>query len=265
MRRLSSVAVLLCALLLLAGCLRPGQSSTSSAKVTGNVTYTDGAPLPNNATVTVQLRDANAGSAHGAFLSQQQINTNGNQAPIAFEVSYTPSDINQSHKYVLYAFIMDGANKLLYASQQPAPVITNGNPVKDVDVPVESAQGQAAGGAVTDSPTWSAILFNNGKSAIVSVTGVEITAQFSADGQLSGFSGCNTYTGTYTANADGTVKMGPIAATQKTCSEPANVMQQESQYLAALQSVTTFQVQGQNLSTQSATGQMAVQFARTAP
>ena len=111
--------------------------------------------------------------------------------------------------------------------------------------------------------SWSAIMFNDGGTAIVNVTGVQITATFGADGQVSGFGGCNNYAATYTTGADNAIQIGPIMATQKACSDPANVMEQESQYLAALQSAVVYQVQGQTLEMQNSDGQMAVQFLRT--
>lgn len=94
---------------------------------------------------------------------------------------------------------------------------------------------------------WSAILFNDSGSAIVSVTDVQITATFGADGQVSGFGGCNNYAATYTIGDANAIEIGPIIATQMACSAPANVMEQESQYLAALQSAVVFQVRGQAL------------------
>ena len=153
-------------------------------------------------------------------------------------------------------FIQDGNGHLLFVPGAPVPVITNGNPIQDVQVTVVPSQNDAAAITTTvpTEPTWNAIMFNNGSSGIASVMGVAITAQFGPEGQLSGFSGCNDYSGTYTIGQDGTVKMGPISATKKTCTEPANVMEQESQYLAALQSAATFQVQGSTLTAQNANG-----------
>jgi heat shock protein HslJ len=42
-------------------------------------------------------------------------------------------------------------------------------------------------------------------------------------------------------------------------------MEQETQYLAALQSAATYQVQGQQMTMQNAGGEMAVQFVRVGP
>jgi heat shock protein HslJ len=72
-----------------------------------------------------------------------------------------------------------------------------------------------------------------------------ITLQF-LTGQLTGFSGCNTYSGTYTAaqNEDGTyqVEISELMTTQLLCSE--ELMQQEGEYLAGLGAATTGQIDG---------------------
>jgi heat shock protein HslJ len=146
---------------------------------------------------------------------------------------------------------------------------TNGEPIQNVLVEVVPLPAnEAVSAAPTIDPTalpgstWNAVLFNDGGGQIVGVTGVQITAQFGADGQLAGFSGCNDYSAGYTTGPDSNSTFGPIAATQKACSAPANVMEQEAQYLAALQSAVTYQIQGQQLSMQDSAGELAVQFVR---
>lgn len=79
--------------------------------------------------------------------------------------------------------------------------------------------------------------------------GTSITMQF-LQGELTGFGGCNTYEGTYTAsiNADGTaeVEVSELQVTQMTCAE--DVMEQEMEYLSALMSATFAQIEGNLLS-----------------
>jgi heat shock protein HslJ len=58
---------------------------------------------------------------------------------------------------------------------------------------------------------------------------------------LVGFAGCNTYNGRYTAtdNGDNTysVVIGTLATSRRSC--PADIMTQESNYLAAFEQVTS--------------------------
>ena len=72
-----------------------------------------------------------------------------------------------------------------------------------------------------------------------------ITLQF-LQGELAGFSGCNTYSGTYTAvqNEDGTyqVEVKDLVTTRLSCAE--DIMEQEGQYIATLGAVTTGVIEG---------------------
>jgi putative lipoprotein len=267
MRNPTILSLIVLAALVLSGCGgQPVTSAASAAAITGRVTYTENVTLPDKAMVTVQMRDADLWPDAKGLISQQQISTSGNQVPIPFNVDYNPLLIQKDHNYAMAAFIQDGNGHLLFVPGAPVPVLTNGNPIQDVQVTVVPAQNDAAiTTTVPSEPTWNAIMFNNGSSGIASVIGVAITAQFGPDGQLSGFGGCNDYSGTYTTGQDGTVKIGPISTTKKACDQPANVMEQESQYLAALQSVTTFQVQSSSLTAQNANGELAVQYERSGP
>jgi heat shock protein HslJ len=109
--------------------------------------------------------------------------------------------------------------------------------------------------------SWEVITYNNGKQAVTSVlAGTSISADFGADGKLSGKSGCNSYNGSY--KVDGSkISIGPIASTKMFCSEPAGVMEQESQYLLALESAATYTIEGSSLELRTQDGALAVQLA----
>jgi heat shock protein HslJ len=72
-----------------------------------------------------------------------------------------------------------------------------------------------------------------------------ITMQF-LQGELAGFSGCNTYSGTYTAieNEDGTyqVEIMDLTSTRLSCAE--DILEQEAEYLAALAGINTGAIEG---------------------
>jgi heat shock protein HslJ len=92
--------------------------------------------------------------------------------------------------------------------------------------------------------SWEAVNYNNGKQAVVGViTDTTLTADFGKDGTLSGKAGCNTYSGGYKTNGN-QITIGPLASTMMACDQPAGVMDQETQYLAALQSAATYQIEG---------------------
>jgi heat shock protein HslJ len=109
--------------------------------------------------------------------------------------------------------------------------------------------------------SWQAIAYNNGKQAVVSVDAkTKLTAVFSKDGNVSGSSGCNTFSATYEANPP-KLSFGPFASTRKACASP-DVMTQESAYLAALASARTYRIGGETLELRTSTGALAVELSR---
>jgi heat shock protein HslJ len=106
--------------------------------------------------------------------------------------------------------------------------------------------------------SWDVTGYNNGKQAVTSVlAGTTLTADFGADGTLSGNSGCNTFNGTYTVDGS-KIAIGPLASTRMACAEPEGVMEQEAQYLAALQTAATYKLEGDRLQLRTADGALAV-------
>jgi heat shock protein HslJ len=112
--------------------------------------------------------------------------------------------------------------------------------------------------------SWTATGVNNGQAAVTSlVAGTEITANFGADGSLTGSAGCNNYNATYQTEGNG-LTISPATTTRMACSQPEGLMAQEMQYLAALETVATYQLQGNKLELRTAEGALAVIFAERA-
>ena len=96
--------------------------------------------------------------------------------------------------------------------------------------------------------------------AVVSVSaGTTITADFTGK-QISGNAGCNNYSGPYKTD-ETKIRIGPVAATQRACAEAA-ITQQESEYLAALDTVRTFGIDAHGVTFFRADGGIAVTMAR---
>jgi len=109
---------------------------------------------------------------------------------------------------------------------------------------------------------WNVTSVNNGKQAVVTlINGTSITMNFGADGTVSGNAGCNTYNGGY-ESADKTLKVGPLASTRMFCESPAGVMDQETQFLTALQNAATYEISGDTLTIRDAGGAMQVVASR---
>lgn len=105
---------------------------------------------------------------------------------------------------------------------------------------------------------WVVTGYNNGKQAVVSVlNGTSLAAEFSEDGKLSGSAGCNRFTSTYEVSGKA-LKIGQAGVTRMFCGEPAGRMEQETQFLAALQGATTFSMEGSKLELRNADGALMV-------
>lgn len=116
-----------------------------------------------------------------------------------------------------------------------------------------AAQSQSLAGTA-----WTVTGYNNGKQAVVSVlSGTTLTMAFAGDGKVGGSAGCNRYTATYTSDGQ-KLTIGPAAATRMTCAKPEGVMEQERQFLQALETVATARFEGDRLELRTAEGQLAV-------
>jgi heat shock protein HslJ len=65
------------------------------------------------------------------------------------------------------------------------------------------------------------------------------TIEFGTDGTVSGFAGCNTFSGTFTTGGT-TLTMGLLASTEIGCQRPASAV--EAEYLEALSGVTNWEI-----------------------
>ena len=109
---------------------------------------------------------------------------------------------------------------------------------------------------------WDVVSYNNGREAVVSlILGTEISANFGVEGDLTGNAGCNQYFTSFTAS-NGSIEIGPAGTTRRFCSEPAGVMEQESEFLAALSSAASYTIQGNMLQMRTADDQLALVMTR---
>jgi heat shock protein HslJ len=92
---------------------------------------------------------------------------------------------------------------------------------------------------------WEVTGFNNGRHAVVSPrvgTGLSLSFQ---DGLAVGHAGCNSFRAPYTLEGE-RIAIGPAAATRKLCAGEG-VMEQEREFLAALESATRWAIDRRGL------------------
>lgn len=93
---------------------------------------------------------------------------------------------------------------------------------------------------VLEGIKWEVTGFNNGRQAVVgTVLGTHVTLSFK-DGMVSGNSGCNTFRAPYQLAENGIV-VGPAMSTRKMCSGEG-VMEQERQFLSALETAVKWDI-----------------------
>lgn len=108
------------------------------------------------------------------------------------------------------------------------------------------------------SNTWKATGVNNGKGGVVSIlAGTEITATFDDTGTISGNAGCNNYTGKFEAKEE-VLKIGTVAQTRKM--GPEGIMEQEANYLRALERVSTYRIDEGTLELRNERDSLQVKF-----
>jgi heat shock protein HslJ len=110
--------------------------------------------------------------------------------------------------------------------------------------------------------SWDVLAYNNGKQAVVTaLAATKLTAVFGKSGSLTGFAGCNDYNASYKATAP-KISIGAVASTKKHCEEPPGVGEQETSYLAALETAATYRVEGSRLELRTADGAFAIELLR---
>jgi heat shock protein HslJ len=131
---------------------------------------------------------------------------------------------------------------------------TDGSAIARFDAISQSLEGSS----------WEVIGYNNGKGGVVSVIiGTEITADFGEDSQLTGNASCNNYFASYETEEDN-ISIGPAGSTMMACPEPEGIMEQEQQYLAALETAATYKITGLDMEMRTSEGSLVATFKRAA-
>jgi heat shock protein HslJ len=91
------------------------------------------------------------------------------------------------------------------------------------------------------------------------LSGTTLTIEFGRDGKVSGSAGCNTYSSTYVIQGNLLAIILPTA-TNKLCSEPQGIMEQETTFLALLPAIEGYSIAGNLLTFNNASGQIAMEL-----
>ena len=260
--RVIIVVIGLCtSLLVLAACASTTSPLASGGDLTGQVwelsLLNDKAPL-SGTNISIQFTAGEKlGGSSGCNQYSGTYTASGNSLKIASPLASTMMACPQE--------IMDQESEYLKALGEVKTYSVTGDQLtlygtKDKSILVYKASSQDLSGS-----SWEIIAYNNGKQAVTSVlAGSSITANFAADGTLSGNGGCNNCNGTYAVTGK-EIKIGPLASTRMFCADPEGVMNQEALYLIALQTAGTYKVEGSQLELRTKDGALAVQAVASTP
>jgi heat shock protein HslJ len=110
--------------------------------------------------------------------------------------------------------------------------------------------------------SWDVISYNTGTEAVRSVIiDTEITANFGEDGQLTGNAGCNDYFGLYETDGE-SISISEVENTEMFCDGPEGIMEQESQYLAALETAEVYRIEAGRMEFRTSEGALVANFSR---
>ena len=129
---------------------------------------------------------------------------------------------------------------------------------------MEDAGGETlltyAAGAAGVEGSWTVVSVLYDGAIRSAMADTEPTADFSADGTISGNTGCNEFHGPYTLQGK-KLDIGPLTATKKAC-PTKEASEQEAGYLSALESAVRIEQAGPQLTLLNAKGQKAVTLTR---
>ncbi|GMQ78617.1 MAG: hypothetical protein BMS9Abin02_1140 [Anaerolineae bacterium] len=91
------------------------------------------------------------------------------------------------------------------------------------------------------------------------ISGTEITARFGVDGSLSGSSGCNNYSGGFTAY-DQTLRTNRLTSSQQLCQKPNGIMEQEGEFLLLMQQASKMRISAGQLTIFDSVGNRILEF-----
>lgn len=128
----------------------PVMTGTAGGTLTGNVIYMERVAMAPDAVITVDLLNASGGTM--AVIATRDINAEGRQVPIPFELPYDPASIDPAGTYLVSARISEGG-QTTFASQTGVPVLTNGAPTSNVEVLVAQSSATASAGMIRGTVT----------------------------------------------------------------------------------------------------------------
>ncbi|MFY0618295.1 YbaY family lipoprotein [Shimia sp.] len=206
--------------------LSAGAGAADIRDLTGSVAYREKIALPQGALVEVRLLDVSKMDVAATLLASQTLRPAG-QVPVDYRLSYDDGMVLDSGRYAVSALIRVG-DQVLWRSTTVHPALTRGAPAQ-VDIMLEKMV-ESQSGALSGS-NWRVVELAS--RSVQSEKPPEL--RFGTDGRVSGTSGCNQFTGSYTQSGE-VLSFGNMAVTRMACI--GNLGAQETAFFDALSKVS---------------------------
>ncbi len=246
---MKTITILIILFLMAAGCAPVDDDDSAApvagrAQVTGTLMFRERIILRPGTVVEVSLLDTSRADAPATELARQVIE-NPDPPPIPFVLEYDEGAIDERFSYSVRAVVKRG-DRLLLTTDTHYPVLTRGagNSVELMLVAPAARPSENSRADATLKNTYWKLISIAGEPYEHTSSNAEPRIQFSlGEDRLSGFTGCNDFTGSYSVDGD-RLELGVVAATRKACLEGMNI---EQRYLQALRAVDAYRISGNML------------------
>lgn len=225
-------------------------SAALAGTVEGSATYRERIAIPPEASLFVELQDVSRADAPALTLAAQRYALNA--VPARYELTYDDTLIQDGHRYVVRASIAQG-HKLLFTTDTTYPVITDGTG-NSADLML--VQVQAQGATMLENTQWTAATLNGAPIE----TDRRPELDLAEGGAFSGTGGCNRFSGQAEISGNQIEFPDNMAATLMACPPPLDEV--ERGFFQAMQSVTSFALQGDALAFLDAAGEPVIKLVR---
>ena len=113
-----------------------------------------------------------------------------------------------------------------------------------------------------DGSSWSLMSYKDNTGETVNVLPRSTTTVLFQANQVTGIAGCNNFNATYQTTRN-KLSFSPVATTRKVCNMPLGIMQQETAFLAALDSTVSYKLSRNALELIDSRGNTLLTFRRT--
>lgn len=242
--------------LLLAFSLFSLAAQGGEARLEGRALYRERLALPANAVFEASLEDVSRAGAPAELLGRSTLDPAG-QPPFRFSIGYDPQRLDPARNYAVRARITVNG-QLWFTTDTIRPVLTrdHGDTVELLLKRVARSQPATAPAQASLVNTYWKLLKLHGATLAGHPGGREAYLVLNAEAGVSGFAGCNRFTGSYAQEAQ-SLKFGRLAATMMACSTESAP---EQSFLAALDKVARWQIRGQELHLLDAEGRLMAEF-----